>query len=660
MGDIFEDCYFSLAGGSLIIGNARIEHRVEHIGGMLSSAYLIDKRSKYSWHGSTREALTTLIGNPVRTLSAYSSITDNTGLSERHLSVTIAVHDDEARLVYTIHPGMPFISMRAFVTPAITRQTATSESASGIESGITKSDVRADCIYSLGICEKHLRISAIELHDVTDIHDMLVTRAEEELFHTRTRSFRGNIFVLSRRITDDTLMIVKEGPTPAGSLNRTGDDLYVHAAASVQLCGSGLGSDEGLIPAYGMTIGTPASHAAGREYARLYARVHKNAPNGTLRIMSNTWGDRNQDKAVNETFMLRECGSARTIGVDIVQIDDGWQQGASANSLLKKSTAWGSYYAADPDFWTVHKQKFPHGLAPLTAYTKENGFELGLWFSPDATDDYAAYEKDADVLLGFYTGFGIRHFKLDGIKLLSKTAEMRLSALLALVTEKSGGKATFDLDVTAQVRLGYLYEKQYGTIFVENRYSDWGNYFPHRTLKNLWLLAEFIPPRKFQFEVLNPRRNAEKYGDDPLAPAAYGIDYLFASVMVSNPLLWMEMQHLEASDAAQLSRIITVFRKERDALHNAEIRPIGNMPDGTQFTGFQAIIGPGEGYLILLREFSKADDFSYRIVDVPDGLSITMLASNDDGFRCEGTVKGSSVHVSMPTPRSYAFLRYTI
>ncbi|MBR6740009.1 MAG: hypothetical protein IKM04_02965 [Clostridia bacterium] len=55
-------------------------------------------------------------------------------------------------------------------------------------------------------------------------------------------------------------------------------------------------------------------------------RMHKNEPV----TMSNTWGDRNGFKRVCEEFVLREIDKACSLGIDIVQIDDGWQFGSTA------------------------------------------------------------------------------------------------------------------------------------------------------------------------------------------------------------------------------------------------------------------------------------------------------------------------------------------
>ena len=67
-------------------------------------------------------------------------------------------------------------------------------------------------------------------------------------------------------------------------------------------------------------------------------------------------------------------------------------------------------------------------------------------------------------------------------------------------------------DITAEQRMGYLAAREYGTLFVENRYTDFGNYYPHRTLRNLWMLARYVPAQRMLFELLNPARNTERSG----------------------------------------------------------------------------------------------------------------------------------------------------
>ena len=45
----------------------------------------------------------------------------------------------------------------------------------------------------------------------------------------------------------------------------------------------------------------------------------------SLVAMSNTWGDRNRDSRICEAFVMKEIDAAAELGLDIVQIDDGWQ-----------------------------------------------------------------------------------------------------------------------------------------------------------------------------------------------------------------------------------------------------------------------------------------------------------------------------------------------
>jgi len=76
-----------------------------------------------------------------------------------------------------------------------------------------------------------------------------------------------------------------------------------------------------------------------------------------------------------------------------------------------------------------------------------------------------------------------------------------------------------DFDITAGQRGGYFCFNKYGNIFLENRYTNWGNYYPYRTLRNLWMLSEYVPVERLQVEFLNNWRKRGMYVNDPFAPA---------------------------------------------------------------------------------------------------------------------------------------------
>ena len=91
-------------------------------------------------------------------------------------------------------------------------------------------------------------------------------------------------------------------------------------------------------------------------------------------LLSNTWGDGNRDSRINEGFLLGEIAAAADIGVEVVQIDDGWQKGRSANSSQSGGKGvWNGYWAADPEFWAPDPVRFPRGLRPLADAAGGNG-----------------------------------------------------------------------------------------------------------------------------------------------------------------------------------------------------------------------------------------------------------------------------------------------
>ncbi|MBR5742963.1 MAG: alpha-galactosidase, partial [Clostridia bacterium] len=216
------------------------------------------------------------------------------------------------------------------------------------------------------------------------------------------------------------------------------------------------------------------------------------------------------------------------------------------------------------------------------------------------------------------------------------------------------------LDITALDRFGCRYMPQYGIQFVENRYTDWGNYHPFRTLRNLWMLSRLLPARSLQFEVLNPRRRQEKYEGDPFAPAGYDMDYLFAAVMASNPLLWFELSRLDEADAAPLRKILGIWREHSLALYHSEVVPVGDEPDGVSFTGFACLTNEKTGYLILFRERSEQSEASFRLPLPEGGIETILLASNGEGETGKEIGPGGSLDVRFSRKDQYLFLGYRL
>ncbi|MBP5662348.1 MAG: alpha-galactosidase [Clostridia bacterium] len=471
----------------------------------------------------------------------------------------------------------------------------------------------------------HWRVRSVKLNTLTDVHDTFVTDNTQFLFDPRPLNATGNLFILENDETGECLVFIPLTPD------------YVTPNLHIEKHLLTLQTDS-----YGFVAGF-FRIGEGERLCRLWQKrvLHTRS----LHTMSNTWGDRNCWLRVNEAFIQREIDTAQALGVDVVQIDDGWQKGNTSDCRRNKA----GQRIFEGDFWDIHPERFPNGLSPLSAYAKERGVKLGLWFAPDARDDFALLERDITVLTRAYREWGVRYFKLDMLFIHTKKAfdamQTLLNSLYAL-----GNDVSVELDVTNDKRLGFFVSAPYDTLFMENRYTKWSNAFPHRTLKNLWQLSSFVPPGRLQMEIVNPLLNQDCYlQDDPFAPARYSVDYLFASVMLSCPLFWMEIQFLTPAQQNALKHILSVWKEHRANLADADILPIGLCPSGRAWTGFYAV--GKHSYLLLFRECNDQHTFTFSLPDIPDKKPVLLLSNTT----AHATLEGQTLICTLDQIRSYAF-----
>ena len=638
----FKDCYLEETENGIRIGNSRIERSWKIEDGKLVPGGIYEKTSG-TW-ASLPAAPLALPAGEIESYAVSSGIRDDGGLSEEYLAAEIGLAGKNGRavLVIAILPGSPFLSSHFLFSGK----------------GTEDPDPALDTADRLLLPSRHVRVDAVELFENSDYCDTLVKRESDLPYPRHPNRYRGDLFVLTPLAGGPAVFAAKNAPCGASHLRRPEYTLTFTRGEAVL---SGTGVDfTALVPgeedeAYGATVGAGDPGTLLSEFRKLLARKRKGE--GRLVVMANTWGDRNCEKSLSDGFLKKELEAGEALGADYLTVDDGWNKGAIADPDRYMEHIWEGYHAAADDYWSIDKKRFPQGFAPAAEESRRRGVELGLWFCPDPADGFRNWEKDARILEAFDREYGIRAFKLDGITLRDKKGERNLSRLLARLAADG---FFLQLDVTALERFGYLFRAGYGIQFVENRYSDWGNYFPYRTLRNLWMLSGILPANMLQFEVLNPRRNRDQYGDEPFAPAHYGIDYLFASVMVSHPLLWFEMQNLEKEDALALRKIIGLWKPHREALFRAEVIPVGEEPDGRAFTGFLAKTGEKEGYLILFRERNEETDAVFRL-PLPEGrIETDLIASNGEGETGKEIGPGGTLAARFSGENQYLFLRYTL
>lgn len=690
----FADCYAEFDGESLTVGNERIERRWHVINGLLHAASLVDRAAQVEWLAveSHRPAPCppTAVPEEPRRMSFRAAGGRHGPVQRPSLQAELTAEGPTLALVYRIQvfPGVGGISLTLESRPAAPsadeRGAAEAVKGPATPTGNEEADLSvkaeplptADGIEQLALLPAHLRLVQVSFRDQTDVHNELVFE-NEWLLHPNEAllGLAGNLFILENPLTGDGLILLKHAPLPGGRPIRTEHDLRLYGRGAA--CPWSVKADEmrpghpswpmayrcglyghGIEPAggegYPHAVLTYSGGSVGRTEA-LHAwqrclRPYQSGRDGLL--LTNTWGDRSKTRRIRADFIDAEIDAAARLGADVVQIDDGWEQGVTAK-VVRMDGQW-AYWDTGGEFWQADPERFPHGLEPLIAKARAKGLRFGLWFAPNAGGDYAAWEADAQTLLRLHRTYGVDFFKIDGVMTRSRAAERNLRRLFERVLSETDGKVTFDFDVTAGFRPGYFGLIEVGPIFVENRYTDWHGWWPHQTLRTLWKLARYIDPLRLRMEMLNYARNAALYADDPLAPAAYSPAYIFATVLAASPLGWFEVSNLPESYFEQIAPLAAVWKEHRAAFHGGRIFPIGSAPDGVSWTGFASASADGTcGYALVFRELTDRPEWSTALpMFAAEKMTCTLLAGEGAAQFADGRLT-----VRLPAPREFLLVR---
>ncbi len=568
-----------------------------------------------------------------------------------HLRATVETDYESLTLrrVFRLYPGCPAIACDLYV-----------KRRDGAGGSVGWEPADGPALERLRLPGTHWRITAVAFHDATDRHNTLVD-TRSRLPYRAEAALRGNILFLDALLEDAGLFVLKESPCGDAQLHDLGYD-FTCRIGEVRAVGLGIVPNDvrtdRWMRAYGVVTGVTDGSDLGRMRAlRAYqAQLRRRHADLDEMVMMNTWGDRGQDTKLCESFALDELEAGARLGITHLQLDDGWQLGRSSNSAFEGGSLANIW--DNPDYWTPHPDRFPNGLAPVVARGRELGIEVCLWFNPSGDDAYAHWRDDAETLIRLYREYGIRTFKIDGVQVESKEAETNLRRMFEAVREATDDTVVFNLDVTAGKRYGYHTFNVYGNLFLENRYTDWVNYYPHWTLRNLWMLSRYVPARALQIEFLNVWRNADLYPEgDPLAPVHVPFEYAFAVTMMAQPLAWFEATGLPA-EAFDLAETLDTYRCHQTAVHEGLIVPVGEEPSGTGWTGFQSIREDG-GYVLVFRERTARDTADIDLFAM-EGPAVAFEAVLGQGRSFTAHPVEGRVRFALPRPFSYALYAYAL
>jgi alpha-galactosidase len=637
------DCYASFDNNVLTIGNALIERTWRWRERKLLAASWLFKQTRRNWIARESEIPSLRTNEAPICQPAFEARRVTDGPTERE-SLVVELKLTDRTLRFKIFPESASITLQLLQPGAPLAPQP--PGATGVEEPFPETPAAFDdAIDCFAPAPPHLRLTQVTLLDRTDHHENLVHETHWLLLNGERRlGLRGNVFVLEDTLTGDGLIFLKLAPLPHERPIASPLDLQAQPG-DLRVLGHGIDPADPTGAGYPMatiayTGGRFGRIAAIQNYQR---QIRPYQPGRDGVFLSNTWGDRNKDGRICDAFIRQEIAAGAQLGVDVVQIDDGWQKGRTANSV-KAGGVWNGFWAADPDFWQPHTERFPAGLADLAEAARSHGMRLGLWFAPDSSNDFANWRRDADRLLELHRELGVSNFKLDGIKMHSRTSERNLRRLVDTLLAESHGAIACDLDVTAETRPGYFGLPHAGPAFVENRYTDSRRYWPHATLRNLWMLGHYVDPLRLRMEFLNNSRNADKYPGDPISPSAYRADYLFASVMFASPLGWFETSNLPTNFVQQVSPLVKLWKQHRDEIFAGPIVPIGDEPSGSSWTGFA-----GPSHVVVLRERHAAATREFDLPAIP--RDATVIAG-----RGEASIVGGKLRVTIPEQLNFVWL----
>jgi len=229
-----------------------------------------------------------------------------------------------------------------------------------------------------------------------------------------------------------------------------------------------------------------------KQFDRRRFPVH---PDRDIFMMANTWGT--EDKrppclyAAREENVLKELESVAELGIDMLQIDDGWQTKewlpAKNSAEHQKKDVIGNY------------EIYPEGWEKVKKKADKLGVKLGLW---------AAWTIPSDKLKTNYDAGEFSAFKLDFANLNTLEKRDELMGKARDLIKHSNYLTCVNWDVTEiPPRAGYFYGREYGNVYLENRKVTTARpnvqYVPFKVLKDAWLLSKYVNLNKFQVTVQN-------------------------------------------------------------------------------------------------------------------------------------------------------------
>lgn len=359
-------------------------------------------------------------------------------------------------------------------------------------------------------------------------------------------------------------------------------------------------------------------------------------------ILSNTWGPANPGGAqfTEEGFVLKEIEAVGRLGIDVMQIDDGWQKGGQGPA--------GSNFLP----------RYKNGWKDVKAAADKAGVRMGLWM---ATRNSKTQELCQNV-----DELGYVSWKADFEHLSSRgDYEMRY-AKYRTVMKHNWGNTQFTLcPEYDDPRYGWYNAQEYGSLYFQNIQEGLPihlTFVPFQVLRQHWFMAKYFPSNKLQVMLQNPERTRKDVSDAHL----HSHDYCFAMGLAFVPQFFQSAQYLSETGKRQLTPLIAAYKVARPDIFTSTTYPIGEEPSNASWTGFQMVSttrdqnGIPGGHLLLFRELHNPEKTAKVQLKFLAGKKL-VLTNLMTGEQSEAQVDADGkLECTMEKPADYRMLRYEV
>lgn len=368
-----------------------------------------------------------------------------------------------------------------------------------------------------------------------------------------------------------------------------------------------------------------------------------------MHILIDTWGSDWQNgnyQALhgreNSVFPIveKEIKSASDLGIDVVRIDDGWQEGGT----LAKS---GSWHPNTKVGYSSHWKK-------TKTLSEKYGVRIGLWAAVRfiTNKELLTNQKELDVAT----------WKFDFDKLEGwKDFDDRMQSIRRFIKDSDYGTQVSWCPEYDDQRYGwYSRNREYGPMYFQNIQNNLPHhilYIPYITLRHHWMMSRFYNMNDLQLHWQNPSRTNPEFSDAHLHSQSYAA----MSAFMGAPSCFMLTQLLKPEERDELREVIKTYKENRKELFESYVFPIGNEPNNASWTGFQ-IHHPDRntGYLMVFRELHNNENTKELALKFIKKNNIQIIDLEENTQRTAFVGMDGKVKFQISNPADYLFLKYEI